>query len=107
MLSYKAWEIRNGNEKNYRKLSFKNLEKNMLRFLKRFIQKTILLLAKYWFILVVKVKKLISENWPKVKKYFWKEKPSVKKDPSLFAKVLLESKSKIRNLKKEIEEENK
>ena len=115
VLSYRAWQIKNGQEINIYlpkdpilNISFVKLEKNILVFLKVYIQKAVLIIAKYWFLLVIKIKKFLMEKWPKIHDFFQK-KPvdlSVPQKPSFFTKALLESKAKIKHLKQKIHEDH-
>ena len=115
VLSYRAWQIRNGQEvivylprEMFSDISFKKVEKIILNFLKIYIQKAILIIAKYWFIVRIRVKKFLMEKWPKIHTFFQKKKVDITtpQKPSFFTKALLESKAKIKHLKKKIHEDH-
>ena len=115
VLSYRSWEIRNGNEiiahkieNPISKISFRDLERMVAHLLKHYIQQIVLIVVKYWFILRIRTKKFIMEKWPKVYKIFEKKPfdPNVPLKPSFFTKALLESKVKIKRLKQKIHEDH-
>lgn len=115
VLSYRYWEIQNGNEiiahkiKNpISKITFRSIERNVLHLLKYFIQKIVLVLAKYWFIVRIRTKKFLMGKWPKIYSIFEKKPfdPNAPLKPSFVTKALLESKVKIKRLKKKIHEDH-
>ena len=115
VLSYRSWEIRSGNEivahtigNPLSKTSLKNFEKNALHFLKYCVQKVLLVGAKYWFTIRIRTKKFLMEKWPKVYRIFEKKPIEMiaPQKPSFFTKALLESKVKIKRLKKKIHEDH-
>jgi hypothetical protein len=67
----------------------------------------ILTVAKYWFILVTKTKKLIMDKWPQIHSFFQKKQVSegpVK--PSFIKRAVLESRSKIKRIREKVKEEH-
>ena len=113
MLSYRAWEIRTGqiitesNATPVPEIAFRNLEKNVLYLAKRFIQSFVLGVVKYWFLATTKVKKEISENWPKVHKMIEKKAvSSAEKTQSFVKRAVAESKYKIKRLKEKIRQDH-
>jgi len=115
MLSYQAWEIRNGKKVFIREnlilsqtKSFKNIERSILTFLKYFIQKTLLLLMKLWFLIVIKIKKLWVEKKPMIHSLLKRKNkdPKSPQNPSFVSKALTESKYKIRRMKEKLHEKH-
>jgi hypothetical protein len=111
MLLFRIWEIKT-NRKQIEKeelslpeLPFRHLEKNMLYLTKHVVQGLVLVVVKYWFISVIKTKKFIIENWPKIH-HFFKRKPRKENSKMSFTKrAILESKFKIKRMKQRIREE--
>jgi hypothetical protein len=114
MLAFRAWEIRTNriqiienNESPVPELYFRHVEKNILHFSKLIIQWIVLIIVKYWLIMITKIKKWLGENWPKFHKLFEKKEPSSSPMKISFVRrAILESKSKISKLKKKIKEEH-
>lgn len=116
MLSYRAWEIRTSrvsipetSTQSMPDLSFNHVENKFLHILKHIVQSLVVSIAKYWFIASTKVKKWVSEKWPKVYSRFTKKSevvPEVNKKPSFFEKALLESRAKIKRIKEKVKKEH-
>ena len=114
VILYRAWQIRKGNgniiyELNpFFKLSFRDFEKSLLIILKHFIQKLVLISVKYWFLFVMKTKKWFIEKLPKIHNIFRKKEENglEKKPDTFFTRALLESKYKIKRIKKKIREDH-
>lgn len=115
MLSFRAWEIRTSQVNNevlnpqnqIPELSFRQIEKNMLYFTKHVVQVIILTGAKYWFIIVTKTKKKVSDKWPQIHAYFQKKPESQKPGkPSFIQRAVLESKSKIKRIREQVREDH-
>lgn len=113
MLLFRVWEIRT-NRKIVEKdnlslpeIPFRHVEKNMLYLTKHIVVGLVLVTVKYWFISVVKTKKFIVENWPKIHKIIRKKyKKEIKNKPMSFAKrAIIESKFKIKRMKQKIKDE--
>ena len=114
MLVFQSWQIRtmriqvpkdiNG---NLPKLEFRHVEKNMLYLTKRIVLGIVLIVVKYWFIAMTKIKKWIAEDWPKIHEYFTKkpESPNPVK-LSFLRRAVIESKIKIRKMKERVKEEH-
>lgn len=116
MLYFRVWEIRTSRvqiseNRKYPLLiiSFRYIEKNMLYLTKYIVQEIIFILAKYWFIVITKIKKWFNNKWPKINSYFTNKK-NVEQNTSyrhsFFQKAILESKAKIKNIKEEVKEKN-
>ncbi len=115
VLDYRVWQMRNSQEvvvfevKNPAShITLRKIELGILHFLKYCMQKVIIISAKYWFLATAKSKKFISERWPKIHSIFQKKTviPSEIQQPSFFAKALMESKIKVRHLRKKIKEDH-
>ncbi len=110
MLYFRAWEIKTNRKIvetsiSLPELPFRHLEKNMLYFTKHILQWIVIVAVKYWFITVIKIKKIIMEDWPKIHNLI-KRKP--KKDTgkmSFVKRSILESKFKIKRMKEKIKED--
>jgi hypothetical protein len=113
MLLFRVWEIKTNrkivdeNNLSLPELHFRHVEKNMLYLTKHVVQGLVLVVVKYWFISVIKTKKFVVENWPKVHKIIRrKHKKEIEDRPMSFAKrAVLESKFKIKRMKQKIREE--
>jgi len=113
MVSFRSWEIRTGKkniideENNIPHIPFRHIEKNMLYLTKHVVQGLVLVTVKYWFILVLKTKKMISEKWPKIHESINKRfsKNNEKKKMTFAKRAVLESKIKIKKMKQRIKEE--
>jgi hypothetical protein len=113
MLSYRSWEIKTARTQNIEakefvlpELPFRHLEKNMLYLAKYVIQSLVIILAKYWFITITKFKKWFDEKWPKINAYFKKKTDSsISYRHSFLKKAILESKAKIKHIRKKVKEE--
>lgn len=115
MLLYRTWEIRTNRIQienvniipPVSEISFRYVEKNAMYLIKHLIQGIVLIVIKYWLIMITKLKKWIGENWPKVDNFF-KKKPQSSEGVgiSFTQRAILESKSKIKKLRKKIEEEH-
>lgn len=115
MLAFREWEIRtnriHANNETVMppvsEISFRHVENNAKHITKDILQSLILIIAKYWLIMATKLKKWISENWPKIARLFQKKPKSPAGEELSFTKrAILESKSKIKKLKKKIKEEH-
>lgn len=116
MLVFRAWEIRTmranipeNPDNKIPDLTFRQLEKSMLYLTKHIVQSIVLAVVKYWFILVTKIKKRISDSWPKVHALLQKKPESsevANKKPSFFRKAILESGAKIKRIKEKVKEEH-
>lgn len=115
MLSFRAWQIRtarvsipDNKDGALPNITFRHVEKSMLYLTKHVIQGIVLACVKYWYILVTKTKKSISDKWPRIHSYFQKnnELPSEPSKPSFFQKAILESKAKIKRIKEKVKNEH-
>ena len=114
MLTFRAWEIRTLriNPENIEpavpEISFRHIEKSMLYFTKHIVQGIVLSVVKYWFIIITKTKKWISDNWPKMHDYFKKKVVTSNETttPSFFHRAVLESKAKIKRIKEKVKKEH-
>lgn len=115
MLAFRAWEIKTARvsipdnaDKTIPNISFRHVEKSMLYLTKHVIQGIVLTCVKYWYILITKTRKWVSDKWPKIHGYFEKRaevslEPS---KPSFFQKAILESKAKIKRIKEKVKNEH-
>lgn len=115
MLTFRAWELKTDRvripenvESPLPDLSFRHVEKSMLYFTKHIVQNIVLVLAKYWFIMVTRTKKWVSDKWPKISAYFDKtpEATDTPTKPSFFRKAILESEAKIRRIKEKVKQDH-
>ncbi|MDE2031319.1 MAG: hypothetical protein KGI58_03640 [Patescibacteria group bacterium] len=115
MLMYKAWEIRTmrasiqeNSVNNIPNISFRHIEKNMLYITKHIVQSIVLVVVKYWFIFITRIKKWFSTNWPKAHNYFKKKSESTEtvKKPTFLRRAVLESQAKIKRIKEKVQEEH-
>ena len=113
MLLFRVWEIKT-NRKIIEKdnlslpeIPFRHVEKNMLYLTKHIVVGLVLVTVKYWFISVIKTKKFVMENWPKIHKIIRrKHKKEIENKPMSFAKrAIIESKFKIKRMKQKIKDE--
>lgn len=111
MLAFRAWEIKTNRKTlvdtniSLPEFPFRHLEKNMLYLTKHILQWIVIISVKYWFVTVIKIKKIIVEDWPKVHNLL-KRKPKKEPGKMSFAKrAILESKFKIKRMKEKIKED--
>lgn len=83
---------------------FRQVEKIMLYWIKRGVQWVILIVVKYWTILIEESKKIINSKFPKVKAFFKKQRKR-RNQNAFFKKAKIESKFKIRRLREKIKKE--
>ncbi len=109
MIFLKAWKIQTNpnqteeNKINIPELPFRHLEKNMLYFIKHLLQGLVLILVRYWFIVLTKSKKWLNEKWPKITAYFKKNTEKVTSYRHSFVKkAILESRVKIKHIKEKV-----
>jgi len=112
MLSFRVWELNTGRKKIEEKeitiphIPFRHIEKNMLYLTKHVVQGLVLVTVKYWFIFVIKARKWVTENWPKVHNLLHKDPKEKTSKPMSFTKrAVLESKFKIKKMKQKIRDE--
>jgi len=115
MLFFRAWKIReNKNEESIYSIRvipeiyFRQVEKIMLYLTKYIVQWLVLNTVKYWYIVTIKTKKLISQKLPKLHNYF-KRKPNddgIQKT-SFIKRAVIESKIKIRRIKEKVKKDHK
>lgn len=115
MLSFRAWEIKTlqanpatSPRKLVPEVYFRHIEKIMLYLAKHIIQWIIVVVVKYWFIVVTKTRKLIKEKLPKIHNLFKKTGKEII-DPKKYTfvrRAVLESKAKIRRVKEKVRREN-
>jgi len=111
---FKLWQIKTMRvivpeniENRFPKLEFRHVEKNMLYLTKHIVLSVMLVIVKYWFIVVTKIKKWVAEEWPKIHAYFTKKPES--SDPvrlSFIRRAIIESKIKIKRIKERVKEEH-
>ena len=114
MLLFRAWEIKTmrvipiiNKEEKRLEISFRYLEKNFLYIIKKLIIITVTIIAKYWIIIVTKIKKEVSENWPKIHKLFEsKPKEIMPRKHSFLSQTILESKARISRIKEKIKKDH-
>ncbi|MDD3662861.1 MAG: hypothetical protein PHT84_03280 [Candidatus Pacebacteria bacterium] len=112
MLLFRAWEIRtsqieidNNKQNILKEIPFRHLEKNMLYFIKHLIQGIVFIIAKYWFIFIAKIKKIINGKWQKNGSVSKKNINQNSYRHSFFSKAILESKAKIKHIREKVREE--
>lgn len=115
MLSFRAWQIetlrvepQTPKRKLLPEIYFRHIEKIMLYLAKRIVQWIIVMIVKYWFILVTKTRKIVKEKLPKVHNFFKKKGKEIV-DPKKYTfvrKAVLESKAKIRRVKEKVKKEH-
>jgi len=115
MLSFRAWEIKTlranptiSPRKLLPEVYFRHIEKIMLYLAKHIIQWIIVMVVKYWFIIVTKTRKLMKEKLPKVHNFFKKTEKEIN-DPKKYTfvrRAVLESKAKIRRVKEKVRREH-
>jgi hypothetical protein len=114
MLIFRAWEIKTmrvnpelNKNATSPKISFRYIEKSFLYIVRRIIFIVILTCVKYWLIITTKIKKQISENWPKVHIFFQgKPKEITPRKHSFISQTILESRVRISKLKEKIKKEH-
>ena len=111
ILAYQAEKIRKSKiekppkEKNFLPIVyFRQVEKIVLYWVKRWIQWLILTIVKYWTILVEESKKIVNKKLPKTKEFFKKLKRK-RNNGAFFRKAKIESKFKIKRLREKIKKE--
>ncbi len=115
MLLFKVWQIKTAPHTIKETMNptipefpFRHFEKSMLYLIKHILQSLLFVLAKYWFIILAKVKKIFNEKWPKINSYF--KKKEISNRPyrrSFLEKAILESKAQIKTIKDKVKEEIK
>jgi len=111
MLLFRTWEIRTNRKivsqsnLSLPEIPFRHLEKNMLYLTKHIVQGLVLVVVKYWFIAIIKTKRFIIENWPKVHHFLKKKPKKVQSKMSFVKRAILESRIKIQRMKQKIKEE--
>ena len=114
MLLFRVWEIKTmrispiiNREEKRLEISFRYLEKNLLYIIKKVIIVVVTFIAKYWIIIVTKIKKEVVENWPKIHKLFKpKTKEIIPRKHSFVSQTILESKARISRIKEKIKKEH-
>jgi len=115
--AYRAWQIRTLRVKNVEnstditeKFLFRNIEKIVLFLVKNLVIGLVLIVVKYWFLMVTKTKKWLEESWPKVHKIFKRKPEEVEeraiKSYSFMRRIILELRSKIRKMKETIKRDH-
>lgn len=113
-MMFRAWEIRKiddekslPNRKIVPEIYFRHIEKIMLYLIKYGIQWIVLMVVKNYLIIVTKTKKWAGRNWPKVYDFFIKKTEDTnKKKHSFFHKAIIESKTKIKNVREKVRKEH-
>lgn len=111
MLSYRAWEIKTAKvniqfkEKQFI-VPFRKIEKTALYIIKHLIQGFLVIIAKYWFIVSIKIKKKIDHLWPKIHSYLIRKKITSQNGNLFIKRAIFESKVKIRRIKEKVKKEN-
>ena len=113
MLSYRAWEIKTARApglqpgaRNEIRVPFRKIEKTALYLAKHLIQSVLVILAKYWFILSIKIKKKYEKIWPKIHDYLLRKKITSREKNLFIKRAVFESKVKIRRIREKIRKEN-
>lgn len=114
MLIFRAWEIKTmrvelqlNTKQRGLEFSYKDIEKTLLYIIRRIIFVVVLTCVKYWLIISTKIKKEVSENWPKIHKLFQsKPKEISPRKHSFISQTILESKARISKLKEKIRKEH-
>lgn len=114
MLTFRNWKLKKGlvvlpedHTHPFPELSFKRLEKIVLILAKHLVMSLVLSVVKVWFITTTKIKKWLSEKWPKIHSSFKKKEPGeVITRPSFVKKALLESKAKIQRIKEKVKNDH-
>ena len=114
MMMFRVWEIKKlqteeelSKRKIVPEIYFRHVEKIMLYLAKHIIQTIVLLVVKGYFILSTKTKRWAGKNWPKVYKFFRKDKEVVENPTnSFFQKAVMESKAKIRSIKEKVRKDH-
>ena len=114
MLIFRSWEIKtmrfdlqlNTNRRG-QGFSFNTIEKSFLYIIRRIVFVVVLTCVKYWLIITTKIKKRVSENWPKIHNFFQsKPKEIIPRKHSFVSQTILESKARISKLKEKIKKEH-
>lgn len=114
MLIFRAWEIKTmrvelqlNTKQRGLEFSYKDIEKTLLYIIRRIIFVVVLTCVKYWLIISTKIKKEVSENWPKIHKLFQSKPKAVSpRKHSFLSQTILESKARINKLKEKIRKEH-
>jgi len=113
MLMFRAWEIKTSRVEDpsstqiFPKIYFRHVEKIMLYLAKHIIQWIVLIIVKYWFILVAKTKKWGDKNLPKISEFFKKKTNNINEQRNSFVrKSILESKMKIRHIREKVRKDH-
>lgn len=115
MLQFRAWEIKTSRFEMpiskrdiFPKIYFRHIEKIMLYLAKHIIQWIVLIVIKYWFIIITKIKKWGLKNLPKIDKFFKKKvnDENIPKKYSFVRRAILESRMKIRHIKEKVRMEH-
>lgn len=114
MLIFRAWEIKTmrvelqlNTKQRGLEFSYKDIEKTLLYIIRRIIFVVVLTCVKYWLIISTKIKKEVSENWPKIHKLFQKKPKEISpRKHSFISQTILESKARISKLKEKIRKEH-
>jgi hypothetical protein len=114
MIIFRAWEIKKvetsiplPSREIVPKVYFRHIEKIVLYLTKYIIQSIVFISVKYWFIGLTKIKKWGLKNWPKVYKFFKKNRVDVNPARNSFIrKTILESKIRIKSIKEKVKREH-
>ena len=114
MLMFRAWEIKTSRVERplsttniFPEIYFRQVEKIMLYLAKHVIQWIVLVTVKYWFILITKTKKWISNNSPRIHNFLKKKVKDVSLQNDTFvSRAILESKIKIKRMKERIKKDH-
>ena len=110
---FRAWEIKKFNipinspsTEIIPKIHFRRIEKIMLYLIRHIVQWAVLVLVKYWFITLAKIKKLINKKLPKLHNFFQKKTIEGEKKKSFLSRTLSDLKMKIKHTKERVIKEN-
>jgi hypothetical protein len=113
MLTYRAWELKTSrvtidglHQTKSLVVPFRRIEKIFLYIAKHLIQSFLVFLAKYWFIISIKIKKKFDQLWPKIHAFLIRKKITSQNRNLFIKRAIFESKVKIRRIKEKVKREN-
>lgn len=113
MLTYRAWELKTArvatNDSEEIKpliIPFRRIEKISLYVAKHLIQGLLVFVAKYWFIISIKIRKKFNQIWPKIHAFLIRKKIANYNRNLFIKRAIFESKVKIKRIKEKVKREN-
>ena len=114
MTMFRAWELQTNRatlpikfRKIFPEIYFRHTEKIMLYLAKHTIQWIVLMVVKYWFIVLTKTKRWFDKKLPKIRVFMEKLEKDSEKAKKLFThRSVIELKTKIKHIREKVRREH-